>query len=78
MVGAYLKSYMKNNGIKQVFVSEKTGIRPQILGAMLNEQRKIEVSEFYDICAVMGINPTQLAIEAGIYIAPEQKEIGCA
>lgn len=73
MIGAYLKSYMKKNGIKQVFVSEKTGICPQILKAMLNEQQKIEVSEYYDICAAIGANPVQLALESGFYSVVEQK-----
>ena len=67
MIGAFLKNYMKENGIKQVFVSEKTGIRPQILGAMLNGQRKVEATEFFKICEAMGANPTELAVAAGIY-----------
>lgn len=73
MTGAFLKSYMKKNRIRQNFVSEKTGIRPQILSAMLDEQRKIEVSEYYDICAALGANPIQLALEAGVYTVAEQK-----
>lgn len=44
-MGNTLKTYMKRHGIKQQFVSDKAGIRPQILGAMLNEKRKIEVTE---------------------------------
>jgi len=32
MIGAYLKHYMKSNGIEQVSISEKTGICPQVLG----------------------------------------------
>lgn len=71
MIGAYLKHYMKSNGIEQVFISEKTGICPQILGAMLNEQRKMEVAEYYDICAAMGVNPVQIAREAGVYSVSE-------
>lgn len=67
MVGTYLKAYMKENGIKQSFIAEKVNLSPQILGAMLNEQRKIEVTEFYSICAAIGADPTQMAINAGIY-----------
>ena len=44
-MGNTLKTYMKRHGIKQQFVSDKAGIRPQILGAMLNEKRKIEENE---------------------------------
>ena len=73
MTGAFLKSYMKKNGIRQNFVAEKTGIRPKILSDMLNEQRKIEVSEYFDICAAMGTNPTEMAINSGLYAVAEQK-----
>lgn len=67
MVGKFLKTYMRNNGIKQNHVAKEVGVTPQILGAMLNEQRKIEVTEFYGICKAMGADPTELAIQAGIY-----------
>lgn len=53
MIGAYLKAYMKEKGIKQSFIAEKINLSPQILGAMLNGQRKIEVTEFYAICSAM-------------------------
>lgn len=67
MVGAYLKAYMKEKGIKQSFVAEKINLSPQILSAMLNGQRKIEVKEYYAICSAMEANPTEIAIGAGIY-----------
>lgn len=66
-MGNTLKTYMKRHGIKQQFVSDKAGIRPQILGAMLNEKRKIEVTEYYEICKAMGVNPDAIAAEAGIW-----------
>ena len=67
MIGAYLKAYMKEKGIRQSFIAEKINLSPQILGAMLNGQRKIEVTEFYAICSAMEADPTELAIGAGIY-----------
>ena len=66
-MGTTLKTYMKRHGIKQQFVSDETGIRPQILGAMLNERRKIEVTEYYEICKAMGATPDAIAAEAGIW-----------
>ena len=66
-MGTTLKTYMKRHGIKQQFVSDETGIRPQILGAMLNERRKIEVTEYYEICKAMRANPDAIAAEAGIW-----------
>lgn len=38
-MGNTLKTYMKRHGIKQQFVSDKAGIRPQILGAMLRKKK---------------------------------------
>lgn len=67
MIGAYIKAYMKDKGIKQSFVAEKINLSPQILGAMLNGQRKIEVAEFYAICSAMEADPTEIAVGAGIY-----------
>ena len=67
MIGAYIKAYMKEKGIKQSFVAEKINMPPQILGAMLNGQRRIEVTEFYSMCEAIEANPTEMAIGAGIY-----------
>lgn len=67
MLGSALKDYMKDNGIKQVFVSEKTGMSPQILGQLLNGQRKIEVSEFFKICEAIGLDPLDFAMKQGLY-----------
>ena len=71
MIGTYLKDYMDKNGIKPVFIAEKTGICPQILGAMLNGQKKIEIVEYYDICAAMGTNPIEIALASGCYAVTE-------
>ena len=71
MLGTYLNQYMKQNGIQQRFISEKTGIQPEVLVAMLEGRRKMEVAEYYDICAAMGVSPTGIASEAGIYLVAE-------
>lgn len=67
MLGEYLKKYMKDNGIKQVFVSEKTGITPQKLGVILQDKQKITAQEYFKICAVIGIDPLKPARETGVY-----------
>ena len=72
MLGIMIKQYMDENGIKQVFVSEKTGIRPQILGVLLKGERKIEVKEFFSICMAIGLNPIEFAVKAGIYIKEQE------
>ena len=50
MLGNTLKECKKEKGIKQGFVAEKIGVSPQIMGQLLNGQRKIEVSEYFRIC----------------------------
>ena len=67
MIGAYLKAYMKEKGIKQSFIAEKINLSPQILGAMLNGQRKIEVSEYFRICEAIDVDPIECAVKEGIF-----------
>lgn len=74
MVGEYLRKYMKENGIKQVFVSDKTGISPQKLGVILKDKQKIEVQEYFKICVAVGIDPIKPVIETGVYIPPVKQE----
>lgn len=66
-IGEYIKQYMKDKGIKQIYVAEKIGISPQVLGTMLNGTRKIEITEFFKICEAMQADPLAIAIAAGIY-----------
>jgi transcriptional regulator with XRE-family HTH domain len=74
MVGSLAKQYMKENGIKQSYVAEKMGLSPQVLGQILNENRKIEVQEYCDMCMALGVDISKFATEAGIYKreAPEE------
>ena len=55
MKGSDIKKYLEANGIKQSFVSEKTGIPASILNAMLNNNRKIEANEYMKICDAIGV-----------------------
>ena len=43
------------NGIKQSYVSEKSGIPASILNMMLNDNRKIEANEYMKICDAIGV-----------------------
>ncbi len=55
MKGSDIKKYLEENGIKQAFVSEKTGIPAPILNMMLNDNRKIEANEYMKICDAIGV-----------------------
>ena len=75
MLGNTLKEHMRERGIKQVFVAEKAGISPQVLGTILNEQRKIEAAEFFKICEAAAADPIEIAKRACIYQPPAKETI---
>lgn len=55
MKGTDIKNYLEENGIKQSFLSEKTGIPAPILNMMLNDNRKIEANEYMRICDALDL-----------------------
>ncbi len=55
MKGSDIKEFLKTNGIKQSYLSDKTGIPAPILNAMLNNNRKIEANEYMRICDALGV-----------------------
>lgn len=52
-----LNDYISSNGIKQKFISEKTGISENILSMILNGKRKIDADEFVEIVLALGLKP---------------------
>lgn len=54
MLGIRIKTYMEDQGIKQTFLSDKTGISLPVIDSMLNGDRKIEANEYYLICKALG------------------------
>lgn len=56
MVGQRIKSYLEDNGIKQAFICEKTGIPSMIMSNILSGQRKIEVMEYFRICQALKVD----------------------
>lgn len=69
MRGSDIKKYLEENGIKQNYLSEKTGIPPAILNAIMNDKRKIEVNEYLKICDAL-----ELPLD---YFRPHDEENGC-
>lgn len=67
MLGEYLKKYMDEKGIKQISVSEKTGIPPQKLGRLLKDEQRMEAKEYFKICKAVEIDPMKPVSETGIY-----------
>lgn len=52
-----VSKYISNNGIKQRYISEKTGIPENILSMILNGKRKMEADEFINIVIAIGVDP---------------------
>jgi len=52
-----LSEYIKGNGIKITFISERTGIDYQILCRCLNEKQPLKADEFLAVCKVLEVDP---------------------
>lgn len=50
MCAEKIKSYLLDNGISQIFLSNKTRIATTTLNAILNGKRKLLASEYFLIC----------------------------
>ncbi len=74
MLGTLIKEYMKENGIKQSYVADRIGTSPQILGTILNEKRKLEATEFFKLCDVIGADAANMATTAGLYTQKATKQ----
>lgn len=62
MVGARIKKYLQEHGIKQSFLAEKTGLTDSIISDICINDRKIECVEYYTICKALDL-PMEYFIE---------------
>ena len=54
--------YILNNGIKQMFVVEKTGLSKDVISAILNKKRKMSADEFELICKALNKAPNDFML----------------
>ena len=54
-----VNKYLKDNGIKQNFLSEKTGIPENTLSMVLNGKIKLDADKFVDIIKALGLDPNE-------------------
>ena len=52
-----LKAYIEDNGIKQTYIAEKTGIDVKTLNAILNGYVRLSVDRLEAICNVLKVSP---------------------
>lgn len=55
MVGERIKNYLKDNGIKQTFLAEKTGLTNSKISDICINDRKIDVVDYYKICKALNL-----------------------
>lgn len=55
MLGRLIKQYIEENGIKQKKVADDSGMKPQTLNDVLNERRKIEATEYFNLCKALNV-----------------------
>lgn len=57
MIGKRIGQYLKNNGIKQAYLVEKTGISACAISDICKGDRKsIDVLTYYKICKALGVD----------------------
>lgn len=62
MVGARIKKYLDENGIKQAFIAEKVGLTPSQMSDICIHDRKIECVVYFKICKALNV-PFETFIE---------------
>lgn len=55
MVGIRIKNYLIENGIKQSFLADKTGMSNSIISDICLGNRKIDCVEYYKICKALNV-----------------------
>lgn len=56
MLGLRIQEYLKENGIKQSFLVEKTGLSASIISDICTGTRqKVDALEYYKICKALGV-----------------------
>lgn len=54
-VAENIKNYMRESGIKQTAVSEKSGIAPPKLNLILNGNQRLTVTDYTKICKALSV-----------------------
>lgn len=55
MVGSKIKDYLNENGIKQSFLAEKTGLSNSQVSDICIHDRKIDCVEYFRICKALDL-----------------------
>ncbi len=57
VVQSKIAQYLEEQGIKQSWLAQKTGLTDNMISGILNGKRKMTADEFVRICKAIGKNP---------------------
>ena len=60
-----ISEYLKESGISQASICNKTGIRTDAMSAMMKGKRKMTADEFESICRALGKTPNDFILMEG-------------
>ena len=55
MIGAVIKDYLVEKGIKQAFLVEKTGLSSHTISDICTKDRRVDCIEYKKICDALGL-----------------------
>ena len=56
MVGKRIKQFLTDNGIKQTFLAQETGLSDSVISAICKGEREIKVIEYFKICNALNVS----------------------
>lgn len=61
MLGAKIKGYISELGLKMSAIAEKANIPLNTFSAMMNDKRKITAEEYFAICSALNVGLDEFA-----------------
>ncbi len=58
-----IAQFINDNGVKQSFLSEKTGLSRNIISGIMTSQRKMSADEYFMICQALNKEPNYFMLE---------------
>ncbi len=61
MLGAEIRNYISESGLKMSAIAEKANIPTNTFSAMMNDKRKITAEEYFAICTALNVSLDKFA-----------------
>lgn len=55
MIKERIAAYVEEKGLKQIYISQRTGLSPQAVSSLLRGERNLDVEEYAKLCDVLGV-----------------------